>query len=157
MQEVSMTAVDRIGQAPSASGVGSIADPRQAAVDVVARLIERVDGTARHVSAARTVSLDVARFGSGGDIYGLRDMARELARAVGASTTEEGRLLRSLSDLARGAALRLYGLAGAADTVRFADLQAAVGAARAEPAGRSPAEDLIARVEAAVRHLETAG
>lgn len=152
-----MSAIERIGQISQTGAIGAPVDSRAAAVDLIARVAVRVDGVARQVSASRPSALDVGRLGPGGDIYGLRALAGDMARATGASVTDEGRLLRALSDLARGAAVRLYGLAGAAEAVRFADLQAAASAARVEPAGRSPAEDLIARIEAAARRLDAAG
>ncbi len=160
-----MSAIESAGRVAERLSLPAAADPQTAAAlaaGAVARLAGRIDEWARLVQGqgAPGAGPDPARLRAGGDLYDLRGLARELAAAVGASPTEEGRLLRALEDVTRGAALRLFGLAGAPDSVRLADLREAVALAQAPvdlaSAGGSVTE-LIARIETAAARLDQTG
>lgn len=143
----------------SESGV----QPSVLTAGALARLSNRIEAWVQLV-ASRTKgesdgSVALERLEAGGDVYGLRDLARELGAATGASPTQEGRLLRALEDVARGAALRLFGLAGASEPVRLADIGEAIRAATRDPVGgsASPAEETIQRLETAAKRLDVTG
>lgn len=87
-----------------------------------------------------------------GDIYGLNQIAGDLAAQFGATPTQEGNLRRALEGVARGAMVQAAGLSGASGERQIAGLSEALDAAERAPAGDG-IEGVIARLEAAAATL----
>lgn len=131
------------------NGIASIALASPAEVDVpdaagraMAGLVQRMAQWSQAVTTPES-DINPVAFGQRRDIYGLREMAASLGQAVAASPAEEGRLLRAIEDVAQQTAIRVFGLAGAPDSVRFAEIQIAMEAASARVPGNAPADDVI--------------
>lgn len=67
---------------------------------------------AEQMGPASAFSPDPSLLAGRGDIYGLRDLALDIARQFGATTVEQGTLLGALEDLTREVVIRFAGLAG---------------------------------------------
>lgn len=152
-----MIAIDRIaGSGPARIGLDRGFDARSALAQTVSDIAGRIDAWAGLVAGRNSdpASVDRAALKAGGDLYGLRTIAADLARGSGASITEEGVLLAALEAVASQAALRLFGLVGADASTRMADLAVAVDDALMRDVAGSPAEQLIGRLEHVARQLE---
>lgn len=150
-----MTGIDRIGSAAPAGFAGEQAlDARGVAAAAMVEIAARIEQWADRIAGAGRASAGAVPLPPGGDIYGLRTLAGDIARASGASAIEEGRLLSALESFASEAAVRLFGLAGSDAAVRAADIAQARDLALGGAMGGAPADDLIARLEDATRRLE---
>jgi hypothetical protein len=146
-----MSAIPPLGSVPPVDaaplGQRSVAAAATAALQAVS---SRVLATAEVVAAG----IAPGSQGVGGDVYGLADLARELAAGQQASPADEGQLLRALEEFAGRAALQAFGLQGAAGDPAGDSLGAAIEAGGGRDlAGPDPVAELIARIETAARQL----
>lgn len=97
---------------------------------------------------------DAALLARSGDVYGLRQLAADIASRTGATPAEEGRLLRALERVTRAAALLIHGSAGAGEgqvaLLAEALEQALAGAA----GGPSGIDGVIARLDSTAAILD---
>lgn len=162
-----MTGIDRLSPLASVTHPGANRSADDVAFGVIADIGARVIGWASQsfnlgpaggsawaaLTGKAAVAVDPARLAQGGDIYGVREIAGDVADTFGASPTEAGELLRSLEDFTRAAALNINALAGAAADVQLA----AVGDALAGPAGAGDGiGGVITRIDAATSQLDLA-
>lgn len=87
-----------------------------------------------------------------GDVYGLNQLAGDIARRHGATPTEEGDLRRGLEDFTRAAMVHVAGLAGAPGDSQVAGLGAALDAAIGARAGEG-VDGVVQRLGAATGQL----
>lgn len=166
-----MNGIDRLSSAPplSALDAGSGAVARTAATQAIGEIGHRVlgwVGAAGGESAGSTAWADRAGATSGfspdasvlaqrGDIYGLNDMAGEIAGRFGATPTQEGELRRAMEDFTRAAVVQVAGLSGADGTRQVAGLSDALDAAGTSEAGGG-VDEVVQRFEAATATLSRA-
>lgn len=87
-----------------------------------------------------------------GDVYGLTQIAGDIARQHGATPTQEGDLRRGLEDFTRAAMVQVAGLSGASGDRQVAGLGQALDAALSAPADEG-VEGVIQRLGAATGQL----
>ena len=92
-----------------------------------------------------------AELARGGDVYGLRALAAEVAGHFGATPAQEGALGRAIEDFTRGVALQFNGRAGGAGMAD--DVAAAVNRA-ADGSGGDGIDGVTARIETAARMVD---
>lgn len=102
--------------------------------------------------AADGFTADAGVLAQRGDVYGLNQLAGDIARQHGATPTQEGDLRRGLEDFTRAAMVQVAGLSGAAGDRQVAGLMAALDGAEAAPAGEG-VDGVIARLDAATTSL----
>lgn len=87
-----------------------------------------------------------------GDVYGLNQLAGDIARQHGATPTQEGDLRRGLEDFTRAAVVQVAGLSGAPGERQVAGLGHALEAALSTPAGEG-VDGVVQRLSAATEQL----
>lgn len=163
-----MTGIDRLSSTSplAALDAGRSATAAGAAAQAIGSIGHRVLGWVGAVGGATSGSAAwAARAGASdgfvpdktvlaqrGDVYGLNQLAGDLAAQFGASPTQEGDLRRALEGVARGAMVQAAGLSGASGERQVAGLSAALDSAGATPAGEG-VDGVIARLDAAAASL----
>ena len=94
---------------------------------------------------------DAAELARGGDIYGLRELADQVAASTGANPVEQGEIHRALEDFTRAAVVQLAGLSGSDGEKQTAGLADALVIAGID--GPQTATSVIGRLEAATTSL----
>lgn len=163
-----MNGIDRLtATSPLAaldSGVSR--DPRGVAADAIGEIGHRVlawvgasagtnAGSAAWADASGRDSAfraDPVVLAQRGDVYGLTQMAGDIAGRLGATPTQEGSLRRALEDFTRQAVVQVAGLSGASGERQVAGLGDALTVASAGDTGLG-VDAIVARIEAATATL----
>ena len=165
-----MTGIDRLTSAsPLAALTGAQGNnARSAASDAIGTLGHRVlswvsaaGGDAGGAAAwadragpAGEFSPDAGVLAQRGDVYGIGEIAGEIAQRFGATPTQEGDLRRSLESFTREAVVQAVGLSGSGER-QIEGLRAALDTAEASPAGDG-VEGVIDRLDSATGSLSYA-
>lgn len=166
-----MTGIDRLSSAPPVTALAAAAGGD--AASIAARAIGEIGHRAlawvgasggstagaaawgARAGAASGFTPDDATLARRGDVYGLGDMAREIAGSLGATPTQEGELLRAMEGFTRAAVIQVAGLSGADGARQVAGLGDALDAAAvARPGGGI--DEVVGRFEAATATLARA-
>lgn len=163
-----MTSIDRLS---AASPLGSVAQTQGSGAKATAAATIGTIGhrvlawTAASGGSAAGASAWAGRAGAGdgfradpallarrGDVYGLSQLAADIARQHGATPTQEGDLRRGLENFTRAAMVQVAGLSGAPGDRQVAGLGQALDAALAAPAGEGVA-GVLQHLDAATQQL----
>lgn len=148
-----MTPIDRLSPIAGTSPLGSVAGDaaqgaaREAMGQIGHRVMAWIDAIAptpapkeawtRLAGPSDGFRPDASELGRGGDVYGLGQLADDVAARFGGSPAQTGELHRALEDFTRAAVVHLVGVADADPADRLGALAAAVDitADAAGPAG----------------------
>lgn len=162
-----MTGIDRLSaSSPLAAADARSSSAQATAAETIGAIGHRVlawvqasGGSAAGASAwsqraggADGFVADPAVLAQRGDVYGLNQIAGDIARQHNATPTQEGDLRRGLESFTRAAMVQVAGLSGAAGDRQVAGLGAALDAASAAPAGEG-IDGVIQRLDAATASL----
>lgn len=163
-----MTSLDRLSAAAPLGSVAQTggASAKATAAETIGTLGHRVlawvgasGGSTAGASAwgGRAGAADGFRADAGvlaqrGDVYGLNQIAGDIAQRHGATPTQEGDLRRGLEDFTRAAMVQVAGLSGAPGERQVAGLSDALDTALDAPAGEGIG-GVIERLEAATATL----
>lgn len=163
-----MTSIDRLSSTSALGSVGQAqgSNARATAAETIGVLGHRVlawvgaSGGSSAGSAAWSARApgadgffaDPGVLARRGDVYGLNQLAGDIARQHGATPTQEGDLRRGLEDFTRAAVVQVAGLSGASGDRQVAGLGEALDAALESPAGEG-VDGVLQRLGAATEQL----
>ena len=166
-----MTGIDRLSSAPPVSALaartgGNAASVAAQAIGEIGHRALAWIGAAggssagsapwgERAGATSSFTPDPATLARRGDVYGLNDMAREIAGRFGATPTQEGELHRAMEGFTRAAVVQVAGLSGADGARQVAGLGEALDAAGAAR-GSGGIDEVVGRFEAATSTLARA-